>query len=116
MKTLLLAFVFLSSSVFSSAFATEIRLTPGSTITVRAGDQATVSCQGGGGGGDHGRCRCVVGDRNTNSLINCSEGYVGYVVLSNGAPIFKEGCWSANDADSAGRVCLEKIKQSSLCD
>lgn len=113
MKLFLLAIAL----VTSQAFATEINLSAGSSAVIRAGDQATVTCQGGGGGGgDHGggRCRCVVGTRATNPLIDC-DGNVGYVLLVNGAPVAKDGCWRTDAVDSAGRACLEKLGQQPQC-
>jgi|GEM_PF-4648966 len=95
-----------------SASATDIQLRPGSSATIRAGDEATVTCGGGGGGGRE-RCECVVGNRNTDASINCNPETFGYLLKIRGAPVKQDGCW--REASGAGNGCRTAMKDFPEC-
>lgn len=96
-----------------SAHATEINLGPGSSATIRAGDEARVTC--GGSGEDQSRCTCVVGNSDRDSSIPCSGSSVGYVLRIGGNFLKREGCWSGSELALVTRQCFEALKNEPLC-
>ena len=102
MKTLILTLVTLTLSLAPcwSHADTKINLTPGSSVTIHAGEQATVSCGGsssGGGGGTACFCR--------TRFSNYGSALYDAIILSGGTETRVETTYS----ESACQAILDKI-------